>query len=66
MEDSFIGGRCFMAFEGAMGYLILGGPETGVCIRDVERMDGLFRIFGISNIEIFFFLNQMTLCRRDN
>lgn len=39
-----------------MGYLILGSPETGVCIRDVESMDGLFRIFGISDIEVFFFL----------
>lgn len=38
-----------------MGYLIFGRPETGVCIRNVESMDGLFRIFGISDIEVCFF-----------
>jgi hypothetical protein len=39
-----------------MGYLNIGSPETGVCIRNVESMHCLFRIFGISDIEIDFLL----------
>jgi hypothetical protein len=46
-----------MGILGSDGILgCLGSPETGVCIRNVESMNGLFRIFGISDIEIVFLL----------
>jgi hypothetical protein len=57
MEDGFIERRWSWAFWEAMGILgCFGSPEVGVCIRNVESMNGLFRIFGISDIEIVFLL----------
>lgn len=58
-RDGLIGQALVMAFEEAMEHLILGSSWlTGVCIRNFESMHGLFRIFGISDIEMFF-LNQL-------
>jgi hypothetical protein len=56
------GGRFYrkaliMGILGSDGILgCFGSPEVGVCIRNVESMDSLFRIFGISDIEIVFLL----------